>query len=222
MPKKTKYEDLPYRPCAGLCVHQPQRAWCSSAAAPTAPSTPTRRTSGRCRRAASTMARSPIRPRCASFTRRPTSSRSRSSARSAEWLAYDIPKKIGSKAWNGKYRGQKQKWYALRFTGNDSEIDIENPAGGHDPEFIEWRWEPMENLPDLVVPFKRKTYERVVKAFSAKSSRNVSTRPAQRKHRAQKACITGTAPSISARLVASIRSIRSDKVSSVHRGACRC
>ena len=82
------------------------------------------------------------------------------------WLAYDIPRNIVGQAWGGKYRGQKQKWYALRFTGRDSEIDIENPAGGHDPEFIDWRWEPMENLPDLVVPFKRETYERVVKAFA--------------------------------------------------------
>jgi putative (di)nucleoside polyphosphate hydrolase len=82
------------------------------------------------------------------------------------WLRYDIPKQIGTKAWRGKYRGQKQKWYALRFTGRDSEIDIANPGGGHDPEFIDWRWEPMSNLPDLVVPFKRETYERVVQAFA--------------------------------------------------------
>jgi polysaccharide deacetylase 2 family uncharacterized protein YibQ len=82
------------------------------------------------------------------------------------WLTYDIPKKLGTKAWKGKYRGQKQKWYALRFTGKDSEIDIANPGGGHDPEFIDWRWEPMENLPELVVPFKRDIYEQVVKAFA--------------------------------------------------------
>ena len=82
------------------------------------------------------------------------------------WLTYDIPKKFGTKAWGGKYKGQKQKWYALRFTGKDSEIDIENPGGGHDPEFIDWRWVEMGELPDLVVPFKRQTYEQVVKAFS--------------------------------------------------------
>ena len=81
-------------------------------------------------------------------------------------MTYDIPKKIGSKAWKGKYRGQKQKWYALRFTGKDSEINVESPGGWHDPEFVEWRWEPMKNLPELVVPFKRDTYEQVVKAFS--------------------------------------------------------
>jgi putative (di)nucleoside polyphosphate hydrolase len=84
----------------------------------------------------------------------------------AEWLSYDIPPEIAGQAWNGKYRGQTQKWFALRFTGEESEIDIEHPAGGHEPEFIEWRWEPLQNLADLVVPFKRKTYERVVAEFA--------------------------------------------------------
>jgi len=82
-----------------------------------------------------------------------------------EWLNYDIPPELMGRAWNGRFRGQTQKWFALRFTGEDSEIDIETPAGGHEPEFVEWRWEPIGNLPELVVPFKRKTYERVVKAF---------------------------------------------------------
>ena len=68
----------------------------------------------------------------------------------AEWLTYDIPREIVGQAWNGKYRGQKQKWFALRFTGDDSEIDIEHPAGGHKPEFVEWRWEELQNLPELV------------------------------------------------------------------------
>ena len=49
----------------------------------------------------------------------------------AEWLSYDIPPEIAGQAWNGKYRGQTQKWFALRFTGAESEIDIEHPAGGH-------------------------------------------------------------------------------------------
>jgi putative (di)nucleoside polyphosphate hydrolase len=83
-----------------------------------------------------------------------------------EWLSYDIPRELVGEAWNGKYRGQKQKWYALRFTGDDAEIDIAHPAGGHEPEFIAWRWEPMENLPMLVVPFKRPVYERVVEEFA--------------------------------------------------------
>jgi putative (di)nucleoside polyphosphate hydrolase len=84
-----------------------------------------------------------------------------------DWLTYDIPREIVGQAWGGKYRGQSQKWFALRFIGEDREIDIATPGGGvHEPEFIAWKWEPMKNLPDLVVPFKRATYERVVREFS--------------------------------------------------------
>ena len=84
-----------------------------------------------------------------------------------DWLTYDIPRAIVGRAWNGRYRGQTQKWFALRFTGNDSEIDIVRPAGGaHEPEFVEWRWEKMKNLPALVVPFKRQVYEQVVAEFA--------------------------------------------------------
>jgi putative (di)nucleoside polyphosphate hydrolase len=88
----------------------------------------------------------------------------------AEWLKYDIPREIVGQAWKGKYRGQTQKWFALRLTGPDSEIDIADPDGGHEAEFAAWRWEPMQNVPDLVVPFKRAVYQRVVKEF-AKFSR---------------------------------------------------
>jgi putative (di)nucleoside polyphosphate hydrolase len=83
-----------------------------------------------------------------------------------EWLKYDIPREIVGQAWKGRYRGQTQKWYALRFVGNDGEIDIEHPAGGHKPEFVEWRWASLEKLPLMIVPFKRATYERVVREFA--------------------------------------------------------
>jgi putative (di)nucleoside polyphosphate hydrolase len=84
-----------------------------------------------------------------------------------DWMTYDIPRDIVGKAWRGKYRGQKQKWYALQFTGDDSEIDVLHPGGGkHKPEFIDWRWVELKSLPDLVVPFKRHTYEQVAEAFT--------------------------------------------------------
>ncbi len=84
-----------------------------------------------------------------------------------EWLAYDLPHDVIRHAWKGKYRGQKQKWFALRFTGKDSEIDIAHPGGGkHKPEFVEWKWADVMSLPDLIIPFKRKVYERVVKEFA--------------------------------------------------------
>ncbi len=82
------------------------------------------------------------------------------------WLTYDIPAHLLGKAWKGNYRGQKQKWFALLFTGEDREIDVHAPGGGkHKPEFIDWRWEPIGNLPRLVVPFKRDIYRQVVKEF---------------------------------------------------------
>lgn len=82
-----------------------------------------------------------------------------------EWLTYDIPPEIIGRRWRGKYRGQRQKWYAVRFTGDEREIDPLHPPDGHKPEFLAWRWEPMENLPTLIIPFKRKVYEQVVTAF---------------------------------------------------------
>jgi putative (di)nucleoside polyphosphate hydrolase len=54
----------------------------------------------------------------------------------------------------------------MRFTGDESEIDLAHPAGAQEPEFAAWRWEPMQNIPDLVVPFKRAVYQRVVREFA--------------------------------------------------------
>ena len=71
-----------------------------------------------------------------------------------------------SKTWTGRYRGQRQKWFALRFTGDESEIDVLAPAGGVKPEFDTWRWARMAELPELIIPFKRGVYEQVVGAFA--------------------------------------------------------
>ncbi|BCJ89421.1 RNA pyrophosphohydrolase [Terrihabitans soli] len=79
------------------------------------------------------------------------------------WVTYDLPPELVGVAWKGKYCGQKQKWFALRFTGKDKEIDVKKPGGGkHRPEFEDWRWEKIEKLPGLIVPFKRAAYEEVV------------------------------------------------------------
>jgi putative (di)nucleoside polyphosphate hydrolase len=87
-------------------------------------------------------------------------------AEAGKWFVYDLPLEAAATAWGGRYRGQKQKWYALRFTGKDSEIDVLHPAGGHEPEFSAWRWVEMRELPDLIIPFKRKVYEQVVAEFA--------------------------------------------------------
>ncbi|MFT0859934.1 RNA pyrophosphohydrolase [Ancylobacter sp. G4_0304] len=83
------------------------------------------------------------------------------------WLAYDLPEPIAREAWKGRFRGQTQKWVALRFTGPDSEIDVLHPGGGaHKPEFVEWRWEQLERTPALIIPFKRAVYDRVAGDFA--------------------------------------------------------
>lgn len=77
------------------------------------------------------------------------------------WLRYDLPRELVPNIWKGQYRGQKQKWFAFRFSGNDSEIDI----NGEHPEFSAWRWAELKQTPDFIVGFKRPLYEQVVKAF---------------------------------------------------------
>jgi putative (di)nucleoside polyphosphate hydrolase len=78
----------------------------------------------------------------------------------ADWLVYDLPPHLVGHALKGKYRGQKQKWYAMRFKGDDSEIDI---AADKHQEFSEWAWVPVGELTELIVPFKRGVYEQIVR-----------------------------------------------------------
>ncbi len=86
-------------------------------------------------------------------------------AESPDWLHYDLPKSLVGKAWKNKYRGQKQKWFAFRFEGSESEIRVNPPPGGNKAEFTDWRWETLDRLPDLIIPFKRAVYEQVVALF---------------------------------------------------------
>ena len=79
-----------------------------------------------------------------------------------EWLYYDIPLPLADRLWQGRYKGQKQKWMALRFTGDDSDINIVT----EEPEFCEWKWLSPHDLVDLAVPFKRDVYQNVLAAFA--------------------------------------------------------
>lgn len=83
----------------------------------------------------------------------------------SDWLSYDLPADRIGKALKGKYRGQRQKWFAMRFNGDDSEFDI-GAKPGHKAEFDAWRWAPLDDLPGLVVPFKRPVYEALIVEFA--------------------------------------------------------
>ena len=74
------------------------------------------------------------------------------------WFEYELPKNLLGKIWKGRYRGQKQKWFVVKFLGNDAEINLQTDK----PEFIEWRWLDIENLPNVIVDFKRKVYEQLL------------------------------------------------------------
>jgi len=83
-------------------------------------------------------------------------------ARTRESIRYDLPDELLGKLWGGKYRGQEQHWYLLRFNASDGEIDLE----AHDPpEFCDWKWVEADNLPDLIIPFKKRVYRKVLEEF---------------------------------------------------------
>ena len=75
-----------------------------------------------------------------------------------QWLEYELPTDLVGKIWKGRYRGQKQKWFVVKFLGNDNEVNINTK----NPEFIEWKWIDINLLPDLIVLFKKHVYEKVL------------------------------------------------------------
>lgn len=85
----------------------------------------------------------------------------------AAWVEYDLPDALIPQIWGGKYRGQRQKWFAMRFTGMDSDINLETEH----PEFTEWQWIEMRKLPDIIVPFKRALYQELADEFSDLATR---------------------------------------------------
>ncbi len=82
-------------------------------------------------------------------------------AETKQWYHYDLPFYLISKLWNGRYRGQRQKWFLLKYLGTDEEIDIDSKH----PEFIVWKWVKMEELPQIIVPFKKNLYISVIEEF---------------------------------------------------------
>jgi len=83
-------------------------------------------------------------------------------AESKDWFYYDLPDNLVPVIWGGKFRGQKQKWHLMRFTGNDSDINLQTTH----PEFNQWQWVDMNDLPDLIVTFKRELYINIIKEFA--------------------------------------------------------
>ena len=84
----------------------------------------------------------------------------------AGWLTYEFPPYDGPPHRLAVFRGQRQKWFAFRFLGDEREIVVADTRNGQEPEFAEWRWEPLANVASLVVPFRREVYAAVAREFS--------------------------------------------------------
>jgi putative (di)nucleoside polyphosphate hydrolase len=86
------------------------------------------------------------------------------------WLSYDLPEALAASMWRGRYKGQRQKWFAIKFLGQDGDIRLD----AHTPEFAAWKWAPLPSLVDLIVPFKRDLYAQVVAELSPFVAKNIS------------------------------------------------
>ncbi|NKB58148.1 MAG: RNA pyrophosphohydrolase [Alphaproteobacteria bacterium] len=94
-------------------------------------------------------------------------------AESAHWYSYDLPAHFSKRSWNGRYRGQTQRWFAMRFAGQDSDIRLDR----HKPEFSDWQWVPMKRVVDMITPFKQAVYREVIREFSHLIPRSADSDP---------------------------------------------
>lgn len=149
--------DLPYRPCVGIMllnrrgqafvarrIDMPSEAWQMPQGGIDAGEEPLRAAFRELREEIGTDKAEPL-------------------AEVEQWLDYDLPPDLIGKIWGGRFRGQRQKWFAMRFIGDDADINIATEQ----PEFLDWKWAELDRLPSLIVPFKRALYERLAREFAA-------------------------------------------------------
>ena len=153
--------DLPYRPCVGVVLFNPEgRVWIGRRA-----DRPENEGAGnwwQMPQGGIDEGEDPATAALRELKEETGVSSARIIGETPDWLAYDLPEHLIGKAWGGRYRGQKQKWFLLRFLGRDDQIDIETEH----PEFTRWRWMPVDELADNIVPFKRDVYRQVIAAFA--------------------------------------------------------
>lgn len=156
MSKKVKKKDLPYRPCVGVCLfnQEGQVFVAERIDTPGAWQMP---------QGGIDKGEDPYDAAFRELEEEIGTAQADFIERTDEWLYYDLPDDLIGKVFKGKYRGQKQIWFALRFTGDDSAINLETDH----PEFKRWQWVALADIADLIVPFKRDIYVEVVNHFRA-------------------------------------------------------
>ncbi len=159
-------EKLRYRPCVGvMLINRAGHVWVGQRA-DTPGEAKAAATGGKCLKAGLMKAKTLSPPHFRELYEETSVRSATLLGQTTGWLTYDLPPDLIGVAWGGRFRGQKQKWFALRFHGDDAEIDISAPPG-HTPEFITWKWTPATELVRLIVPFKRAVYESVVAELGA-------------------------------------------------------
>ena len=159
-------EDLPYRDCVGICVIGPnKKVWIGNRLG----STELQKSNftWQMPQGGIDKGEDPLTAAKRELYEE-TSIKSVSLLKEAEdWFFYDLPDDLLGIGLKGKFRGQRQRWFAFRFEGTDAEIDVINPGDGDEhQEFEAWRWEDLHKVPELIVPFKRDVYQQVVDSFA--------------------------------------------------------
>lgn len=154
MASKKKKKDLPYRPCVGIClINSDGKVFVAERLdTPDAWQMP---------QGGIDKGEDPETAALRELEEEIGTNKARFLGPTEGWLTYDLPDDLIGKVWKGKYRGQKQIWYAFAFEGSDSDIDIETEH----PEFARWQWVELQQIVDLIVPFKRDIYAEIVRQF---------------------------------------------------------
>lgn len=168
MNKKVKAEGLPYRPCVGIMVLNPDGLVWTGLRVNEPPDSEYHNSPFRWQMPQGGIDKGED-PQAASLRELYEETGMKTVtllAETPDWLTYDLPEDLIGIGLKGKWRGQKQKWFAYRFEGKQDEIQINPPVTGEKAEFEDWDWKPMHKLPELIVPFKRELYVNVVTEFA--------------------------------------------------------
>jgi putative (di)nucleoside polyphosphate hydrolase len=162
----TKKGKLPYRPCAGaMVVNRQGKVWAGRRIAPPGSELSTSSQLWQMPQGGIDKGEDPLDAAKRELWEETGISSVSLLGRAPDWICYDLPKELIGIGLKGKFRGQKMAWFAFRFEGEASEINITNPPSGADVEFDRWEWVDVEKLPDMIVPFKRDVYVEVVNSF---------------------------------------------------------
>jgi len=165
--KVVRAEDLPYRPCVGIMVlNADNRVWAGRRLAVGNSEYDGSPQLWQMPQGGIDKGEDPLEAASRALYEETGIRNGRRTADAGRGITYDLPAHLIGIGLKGRYRGQTQRWFAFRFTGAESEIAINPPPGGHEPEFDAWEWKAMRDLPELIVPFKRKVYEEVVATFA--------------------------------------------------------